>query len=489
MEFKSEGLQTAASLPDLEIQEHEQMEVEDDSMPASLRKCKKNITPSWKSVVQSFRESSASQGRTQELADLPSQVEEGDDSNPKNVSEGHPILQEAPPSSSAPPTGRFEEYEHPLQTFVADESIYSKEKLSQLKTPFEAGSSKEVESYLRKSSGESFTMENFTFSMVRLSFDPTKEVVREAFTGTSPALDFGHLKKEEPVSEGPVLAPKRDVVEVKEKSEELEDRKRKPKSNQLEMGMLPPKYPKYMEITLNRGRPSQEMGYGFNKEEELQEDGASKSLMEIVNDSLFQISAINQSGEIDLEGYQRLLEQNQNQEAEKDEEVVGTDAPTPAEDSPKVEVQLETPLKDEVKELVVAPPSLNRKASLCSIFCEGRGGQLPTLHCFKCLCLLHAECVGLPDLVCCSNFMCPVSHGNRLRIAMMPFCIAIERKLRCLFKLLRKPSRYNRPIQEVRAVASRAEATDQAKQVEKEAAYPKTTSAEHPFSSQTNMEH
>ncbi|ODM87439.1 Bromodomain adjacent to zinc finger domain protein 2B [Orchesella cincta] len=335
----------------------------------------------------------------------------------------------------------------------ADESIYSKEKLSQLKTPFEAGwkreivmrsggckgrkpgnvyyyspsgvkfrSSKDVEIYLRKSTGESFTVENFTFSMVRLSFDPTKEVVREAFTG---ALDFGgvsHLKKEEPVSERSVLAPRMVVVEVKENSEEPEDRKRKPKSNQLEMGMLPPKYPKYMEITLNRGRPSQEKGYGFNKEEELQED--IQSLMEIVNDSLFQISAINQSRDrIELESYQRLLEQNQNQEAEKDEEVVVTDAPTPAEDSPKVEEQLETPLKDEVKELVVAPPSLNRKTSLCSIFCEGRRGQLPTLRCFKCLCLLHAECVGLPDLVCCSNFMCPnchdaILHRNREKVEM-----------------------------------------------------------------------
>lgn len=46
----------------------------------------------------------------------------------------------------------------------------------------------------------------------------------------------------------------------------------------------------------------------------------------------------------------------------------------------------------------------------CSIRCPGMTGKIPGLQCTRCLCLYHAECLGFPEDVDSTNFLCSVTE-------------------------------------------------------------------------------
>ncbi|CAL8146367.1 unnamed protein product [Orchesella dallaii] len=222
-----------------------------------------------------------------------------------------------------------------------------------------------------------------------------------------------------------ILPPKKyssgGVVMMQEKAQ---NEKRKWKKNQFEIGMLPPKYPKRMELSLNR---VSDYGYGYgvpHQIENVDETKGTASLMieRIANDSLFQISAIIQSGELHVDSLQRFLEQIKNQT-----ETVNGDNYDDVIDGPNYDFHIPDSSKpafpssdqDEIfkvdhndrKKMVVIGGKKN-ESKLCSILCQGRGGRIPTLKCIKCLCLVHAECVGVEfsDLLSYSDFICQNCH-------------------------------------------------------------------------------
>lgn len=54
----------------------------------------------------------------------------------------------------------------------------------------------------------------------------------------------------------------------------------------------------------------------------------------------------------------------------------------------------------------------------CSIRCPDMDGEVPTLQCIRCLCLFHAECLGLPPNLQSDQYICSVrTITNHLRLA------------------------------------------------------------------------
>lgn len=51
----------------------------------------------------------------------------------------------------------------------------------------------------------------------------------------------------------------------------------------------------------------------------------------------------------------------------------------------------------------------------CSIRCPGMEGAVPNLNCSRCLCLFHAECLGLPPNLAFNKYLCSVIIFNHFK--------------------------------------------------------------------------
>ncbi|CAL8078976.1 unnamed protein product [Orchesella dallaii] len=372
------------------------------------------------------------------------------------------------PPSDADKSKSSKRAPHPF-LLTEDENIFSEDKLKLLRAVLDAGwkrevvmrspgstgrktgdvyyyspdgtkfrSSKQVAQHLSELSDCPFTIENFSFAKVRISTNPDQEIVRKAYDGKSPPRaqakpaspskakptqapkpeatksgakastskdkDDGDTRSvsDEPVkgmmsSRRSIQPPKRysgDAVLLLSKRSKMQDDKRGSNSKGLmQMGMLPPKYPKGMEDSSS----NLSEGMEYNEQGGNHEDASGgNSMKEIAEDSLFQISALRQSGGIDVDHMQKYVE-NQKKMAQKNlEQAAADDAGEGASPAQRPKKQERIP---------------------CSIRCPGMTGEIPNLQCFICLCLFHAECLGLPPNLTYNNFICQNCRDLKARQA------------------------------------------------------------------------
>ncbi|ODM98753.1 Immunoglobulin A1 protease autotransporter [Orchesella cincta] len=360
------------------------------------------------------------------------------------------------PPSEADKSKSSKRAPHPF-LLTEDENIFSEDKLKQLRAVLDAGwkrevvmrspgstgrktgdvyyyspdgtkyrSSKQVAQHLAETTDSPFTIDNFSFAKVRISTNPDQEIVRKAYDGKSPPraqskpaspkakppqpsksdtskigakastskdINDGDSRSvtEEPVkglsSRRSIQPPKRysgDAVLLLSKRSKIQDDKRGSNSNKglMQMGMLPPKYPKGMEDSSS----NLSEGMDYNDQGSNQEDpsgGNSMAMKEIAEDSLFQISALRQSGGIDVDHMQKYVEHQKKMAQKNVDQATAGDADGATTTRPKKQERIP-----------------------CSIRCPGMTGEIPNLQCSICLCLFHAECLGLPPNLTYNNFVC-----------------------------------------------------------------------------------